>query len=127
MPYSDKEKEREYQRQYHLKTWGQRKVKNLTLKRLRRAKLAEWLKTYKRGLACNHCSENHPACLDFHHQNGLEKNGTIANMISEGYSIKNIMAEINKCIVLCRNCHAKVHFKEYKSSTFVAPPRPDDL
>lgn len=115
MSYTDKEREREYQQQYHIKTWDQRKLKHLALKRLRRAKLAEWLKTYKKDLTRVRCEENHPACLDFHHINGSEKDGTIANMVSEGYSVKFILKEIGKCIVLCRNCHAKKHYRNNSS------------
>jgi len=111
VPYTDKEKAREYQRQYHLKNWVNRKVKHNENKRKRRAILASWLKSYKKDLACISCNENHPACLDFHHINSKEKEGTVANMISEGYSMKTIRAEINKCIVLCRNCHAKKHYQ----------------
>jgi len=110
MPFANKEKAKEYHKKYHLKTWSNRKNRHLQLKTIRRAKLSAWLKQYKHNLACIDCKESHPACLDFHHLN--EKNNTIANMISEGYAIKSIQAEISKCIILCRNCHAKRHYKE---------------
>ena len=32
-------------------------------------------------------------------------------MIGQGLAIKTIKMEIDKCIVLCRNCHAKEHYK----------------
>ncbi len=67
MSYSDKEKEREYQKKYHLKTWNQRKLRHQKLKRIRRNKLADWLRIYKKDLKCIKCGESHPACLDFHH------------------------------------------------------------
>ncbi len=111
MPYANREKALEYYRKYHLKNWGKRKVKHQEWKRKRRAKLAEWLRTYKKNLSCIRCKEDHPACIDFHHLNAHEKEGTIANMISEGYSIKTITGEIKKCVVLCKNCHAKEHFE----------------
>jgi hypothetical protein len=111
MPYAIKSKEREYQKLYHLRTWALRKSRHQDLNRLRRKKLADWLKTYKQSLTCSFCTENHPATLDFHHTNSKEKEGNVANMISGGYSIQNIEKEIAKCIVLCRNCHAKTHHK----------------
>lgn len=111
MPYKDKETIREYNRQYHLKNWPQRKARHQESKRKRRATLALWLRTYKKTLSCIKCDENHPACLDFHHKNGKEKDAKVANMVSEGFAIKTIIEEINKCIVLCRNCHAKEHYK----------------
>ena len=66
----------------------------MQLKKKRRATLANWLKGYKMRLICKVCKENHPACLDFHHENSKEKEGTIANMVSEGYSTKSIEEEI---------------------------------
>lgn len=116
MPYADKKKAQEYNKKYHLRTWAKRKAGHLVWRRKRRAMLATWLKNYKKDLFCVKCNENHPACLDFHHLNGQEKDNPIANMISEGYSIENITKEINKCIILCRNCHAKVHYQINNSS-----------
>ena len=111
MPFLDKEKAKEYHKLYHLQNWPKRKAKHQDSKRKRRTKLALWLRKYKKDLFCINCKENHPACLDFHHRNGEEKDGTISNMIGEGYSIKTITKEIEKCIVFCRNCHAKAHFE----------------
>lgn len=110
MPYTDKEMAKVYQKIYHLRTWPNRKEQHKESKSKRRTILALWLKEYKLNLSCLHCKENHPACLDFHHVNTKEKEGTVANMISEGYSTATILKEIKKCIVLCKNCHAKIHF-----------------
>ncbi len=111
MPYLDKTKAKIYYKEYHLRTWGKRKVKHRKDKQLRREKLSSWLKEYKSHLFCINCNENHPACLDFHHLNPSQKEGTIGNMISEGYAIKSIQKEIAKCIVLCKNCHSKTHYE----------------
>ena len=110
MPYSNKEKAREYNRLYHLKNWASRKAQHQDAKRKRRILLSEWLKTYKKDLFCIKCNEAHPACLDFHHIDRQEKEGTVSNMISQGYSIERIQKEINKCITFCKNCHAKEHY-----------------
>lgn len=48
-----------------------------------------------------------PSQLDFHHLNPQEKIIEVAKM--ESWSFVNIVSEINKCVVLCRNCHALVH------------------
>ncbi len=112
MPFSDKAKTKEYYRQYHLKNWPQRKARHQELKRIRRNNLAAWLKIYKKNLVCAICTENHPACLDFHHLNGKDKDATVSNMISEGYAKKTILFEISKCIILCKNCHSKKHYRK---------------
>src|SRR3989344_2872194 len=111
MPYVDKEKAKEYNKQYHLKNWTKRKASHLILKRRRRLQMALWLSNYKKSLMCIRCKEHHPACLDFHHQDKNKKDASVSNMIGQGLAIKTIKMEIDKCIVLCRNCHAKEHYK----------------
>ena len=73
-----------------------------------------WLKEYKKNLQCINCSENHIACLDFHHINKNNKESSVSNMVGIGNSVETIMKEIEKCIVLCKNCHAKIHYSEFK-------------
>ena len=41
-----------------------------------------------------------------------DKTGNISDMVNRGYGIPRIQKEIDKCIVLCLNCHAKLHNKE---------------
>lgn len=50
---------------------------------------------------------NDIACLDFHHLKDKEFN--ISNEI-RNLSIENLKKEINKCVVLCSNCHRKLHY-----------------
>ena len=57
------------------------------------------------------CGETEPCCLSFHHKNG-DKSGNISDMVNKGYGIKRLQKEIEKCAVLCLNCHAKLHNKE---------------
>lgn len=109
MPILDKEKRREYQRQYHLKTWSRRKDKLRLLKQKREESLVCWLKEYKKSIICEVCGERHPGCLDFHHKNPREKMSTISNLVTKGYGKETILKEIKKCRVLCKNCHVKVH------------------
>src|SRR5690348_8068902 len=111
MPYASKEKAKEYSKAYHLRTWSKRKAKHKQWRDKRRALLSEWLRDYKSRLFCQICKENHPACLDFHHSDAKTKDGAVANMVVEGYSKENILKEIEKCVVLCKNCHAKEHFR----------------
>ena len=67
---------------------------------------------FKSNLSCTVCKQSHPATLDFHHKvrsadklsiNVLTKNGAFNRAIEE------IM---NKCIVLCANCHRIHHYDE---------------
>ncbi len=72
-----------------------------------------WYKKYKSGLKCIKCGENHPACIEFHHVGLEKKEKNIAAMISQGSSINKIKREISKCIVLCSNCHHKLHYSKF--------------
>lgn len=60
---------------------------------------------FKSTQQCDICGENHSACLDFHHRDESEKKFEIANMLR--YSWAKIEEELNKCDVLCANCHRK--------------------
>ena len=61
---------------------------------------------------CAKCGESRGYVLDYHHINPKEKEQTIARMTSNYYSLDNIYDEINKCIVLCANCHREFHYFE---------------
>ena len=74
-------------------------------------KIRKWFREYKKTLECIQCGESHWACLEFHHTH-RNKDNAVSNMAAAGYSKNKIMKEINKCIVLCANCHRKVHYKE---------------
>lgn len=39
---------------------------------------------------------------------------TIANMVGFAYSKERILREIEKCVVICSNCHRKLHWKQRK-------------
>jgi hypothetical protein len=54
------------------------------------------------------CGEITPCCLSFHHKRG-DKSWNISDMVNKGYSIKRLQLEIDKCVILCLNCHSKLH------------------
>lgn len=69
-----------------------------------------WYATYKKTLKCSLCEENHPACLDFHHIDPSTKIARVSALATLGYSVVRVKAEMDKCIVLCSNCHRKEHY-----------------
>lgn len=75
----------------------------------RRAALRAWVHGLKRDRGCAQCSETDPACLDFHHRDTAEKTATVSAMVSNGRSPDSIRAEMERCDVLCANCHRKEH------------------
>lgn len=71
-----------------------------------------WLRELKKTLKCSRCPENHPACLQFHHLDPTTKSGNIGYLISIGWGKARLLAEMEKCEVVCSNCHFKEHWKE---------------
>lgn len=90
------------------------KDKKITRDRNKRNKNknVEWYREYKSNLKCNRCPENHIAYLEFHHSDSEKKEFNVLTLIRSTYSIKKILIEIEKCEVLCANCHRKLHFNE---------------
>jgi len=63
----------------------------------------EWKKKQK----CTVCNEDARECLELHHRDpsGKEFNPSQAIM----YGWKKFLIEASKCIVVCSNCHKKIH------------------
>lgn len=78
----------------------------------RQRKIVEWVTAYKASACCAHCGEQHPACLHYHHRDASEKDFSISHAVFHGWGIARIQREIEKCDVLCANCHAKHHWEQ---------------
>lgn len=75
------------------------------------AEKRRWWTEYKATLRCEQCGENHPSCLDFHHKDPDDKDINLAQVAFRGWSVARIEKELAKCMVLCSNCHRKLHDK----------------
>ena len=62
--------------------------------------------------ACVGGGEADPLCLDFHHTDAADKEATVSELVNGQNSLPVIVAEMQKCIVLCANCHRKLHAVE---------------
>ena len=90
------ERNREYQREWAM---------------ARRKERSEFLRAYKCNIGCTICGYNlHAAALDFHHRNPDEKKFNISNNLSSR-NWDSILAEVEKCDILCANCHRIEHDK----------------
>jgi HNH endonuclease len=85
------------------------KIKNLINKN-------EYLKSHP----CVACGENDPIVLEFDHIDSTSKKMEIYKMISYGYTWDNILKEIEKCQVLCANCHKRKTAKEFDYHKYLA-------
>lgn len=78
--------------------------------------LREKCNLIKHNMGCYFCKENNPVCLDFHHKNKNSKTLGISSMIGRHRVWATIENEISKCIVVCANCHRKIHAGELNYS-----------
>lgn len=70
-----------------------------------------WVYRYKQSSeGCSRCGETDPRCLVFHHVRG-DKRMSVSRMVSDGYARSAIADEIEKCELLCANCHRMEHFE----------------
>ena len=76
---------------------------------------AKAIRDYKRNLKCCDCGYSKETRkrfstwgLQFHHHDA-DKEANVGDMLSQGFSLKKIFAEIKKCIVLCALCHIELH------------------
>jgi hypothetical protein len=70
----------------------------------------DWFYEIKSSLKCEQCDESHIAVLDFHHKDPNQKDLEVSGLISNRVSREIVLKEISKCIVLCSNCHRKLHY-----------------
>lgn len=84
------------------------KEKIIAETRQRQAKNAERFQQWKATLQCVVCDENEPACLDFHHLDPSVKEFQISAQMP-WMNWNNLMKEVDKCVCVCKNCHAKIH------------------
>lgn len=69
-----------------------------------------WLTEYKDGKPCADCGKVFdPICMDFHHVDPKLKKNEIRELLRDGYSMQTVQAEIDKCVLICSNCHRLRH------------------
>jgi hypothetical protein len=81
-------------------------------------KVVEWRRRTKlkliayKGGKCENCPYDKPcaSCYDFHHRDPKKKDFQIGG---KTISFERLKAEADKCMLLCRNCHAELHDNEY--------------
>ena len=98
----------ETRRQYHRKWNAKNRLARLKINKRAVEKRRAWFAEYKTTQECLICFEKESVCLDFHHVDPTQKKREVSILVRNS-SIKTILKEISKCVVLCSNCHRKVH------------------
>ncbi len=66
----------------------------------------KWCVDYLGG-KCENCDTKDVECLEFHHKDPTKKDFMISAFYMSAY--ENIKDELDKCNLLCSNCHKKAH------------------
>lgn len=87
------------------------RIKRCALKRRRKLEAI----AYKGG-CCEHCGGVFDPCVyDFHHLDPTTKVKTAHSFLN--LSLDKVKEEVDKCLLLCSNCHRALHYKDYKLGT----------
>lgn len=97
-----------YDKEYYAKN----RERRLAQIKHRKNEMKKYVHNLKLQHSCKYCGENHPAALDFHHRDPEQKELSINDVIKAGWSFDRLVAEIEKCDIICANCHRKLHYEE---------------
>jgi len=95
----------DYNANYYKATKNERNPERAARRRRARAEARENVYNYLRQHPCIDCGETDIVVLDFDHLR--DKRFNIAHMIERGHSWSSILAEIEKCEVVCANDHRR--------------------
>lgn len=111
MPYKDPKVRKAYHKEHSRKHYEDNREELIDKAATRRKELREKWRTFKSTLKCTICGFSHPAALDFHHEDPSKKEAHIHRLLQNGFNVK-LKKELEKCIVLCANCHRIHHHDE---------------
>lgn len=104
--YADKDKAAEKARKWRELNKDYIRDKQRVYKRERKLWAIEYL-----GGKCNSCGNIfHPAVYEFHHIKPEDKDRDPSKMLQ--LSLEKLTNELNKCVLLCANCHRLTHHKD---------------
>lgn len=91
------------------KTWYQKNKERLVAERCEgRRERVKKFQEFKSSLKCSLCGEDAVECIEFHHRDPKEKDNNLAD-VAGMWSWTRLMTEVDKCVVVCSNCHRKIH------------------
>jgi len=103
---------RECNRKSSKKYYASNKQKHKAYIKSKKAELLDLVNDIKAKSKCLLCPEIHIATLDFHHRDPSTKEMEISKAVYAGWPKEKLLAEIEKCDVICSNCHRKLEWKK---------------
>jgi len=87
-----------------------KKHKDKDIRGTKHAASVAWVNEHKKLSKCKICGEGRAELLDLHHRDSSEKEDCISNLVKYGSDLETVIKkEVEKCSVLCVNCHRKWH------------------
>lgn len=78
----------------------------MTRKNERVIELRSHISQIKASTPCADCGQHYPApVMEFDHSKEYIKRDSVSRMVGSGLSLKTILEEVNKCDLVCANCH----------------------
>jgi len=111
MPYKDPKVKAEKQKTYANTYYANNKAAVIAASKTSAKAYKDQWRSFKATLACIKCGQNHPATFDFHHTDSNTKEASV-NKLVKNRAFKRAMEEVQKCVVLCANCHRIHHHDE---------------
>jgi len=105
MPYINKEQQRKARQKHYQENKDKYRARLYAKRQINYS----YLISLKIENGCCKCGEKHPACLDFHHRNPDDKEIEISK-VADHWGLVKLKKEVEKCDVLCSNCHRKEHW-----------------
>lgn len=107
MPFKDKVKQRESARKHYARNSEAIQKRTAVNNRLIRRRNKAFIDEVKGTNPCTDCGISYPPyVMQFDHiVDG--KRGNVADMARSGFSLENLQSEIDKCELVCANCHAE--------------------
>lgn len=81
-------------------------------------KYRQWIIDYKKKHKCSKCGIADYRVLEFHHAHNKKKEFSIAAGFYNHYGFERIKKEVEKCIVICANCHRILHYKKRRGKKY---------
>lgn len=108
MPKTPQIPEREARRAYERGWYARNKRARISANERWEQRNREFYRAVKKSSKCAACGESESCCLEFHHLDPSKKDGHISHMVRH-WGKARMLAEIAKCVIVCSNCHAKIH------------------
>lgn len=108
MPYLDKEKQKQYQKELYKK----HKLKWTAAKQASRLRNRDHVFAILEKSCCVDCGEKDPIVLDFDHRDPQTKYKSVCDCVRD-CSLETLKREIEKCDIVCANCHRRRTAKQF--------------